>query len=426
MFKKISIIIIVVVVIAFIIYSCNTNIDGDELEPTKETDTITLRFVNSWGGVDSNADTLNAIFREFMQENPNITIVNDSVGGSDFLTMIKTDFATNNDPDVFGIWPGSDIDAMIKAGKIADLTDLLNDDSEWKSTFGDDAWSYCTVDGRIYGLPVEIIYEALFVNKEIFDKYQLEMPKTYAELTDTIKVLAKNNIIPIAYNHEAEGTFLYQNLVVQHLSTGRVKSYKDALKLGMYDMYELYKMGAFPENAYYLSNSQRNELFLNGEAAMIVQGSWFTREIYESNMESKVEMLSFPSFIESKTGYYTLIYGLGSGTFYISQKAWDDEKKRDACIQLLRKLTSPEASAILSDESGFLSNIEMNDIQKENNKLYTRGIELINGAYYLMPPPDSVVDRDIWENIIVKEFPDIYRYGESKIENIWSKISVDD
>ena len=95
---------------------------------------------------------------------------------------------------------------------------------------------------------------------------------------------------------------------------------------------------------YGLSNAQRNDLFLEGKAAMIVQGSWFTKDVYEAGLGSKVEIVPFPSFKETEREGYCAIYGLGCGTFFMSQKAWDDPEKREACIELLRTLTSPEAS----------------------------------------------------------------------------------
>lgn len=78
---------------------------------SEEQEKVRLRFISSWGGVDSKAETLQEIFVRFTNENPNIEIINESLFGEDFLPKIKTDFASGNNPDVFGIWPGSDIRA---------------------------------------------------------------------------------------------------------------------------------------------------------------------------------------------------------------------------------------------------------------------------------------------------------------------------
>ena len=122
---------------------------------------ITLRFICSWGGVDSKAEMLKQILSQFENRYPDISVINESLFGEDFLPKIKTDFASGNDPDVFGLWPGSDIKKLVKAGKVADLTGLLMDNLAWKRQFNPDMWSYTTYNARIYGLPFEIIFECM-------------------------------------------------------------------------------------------------------------------------------------------------------------------------------------------------------------------------------------------------------------------------
>ncbi len=414
---------VILLIAALLLFSACTSgtSEGPKINEIQQDETITLRFVNSWGGADSNADALQIIFDGFEEKYPHIKIQNEATFGDDFLPKLKTDFATGNDPDVFGIWPGSDMDALIEAGKAADITDIINSDPEWKGQFLN-AWDYCTYDDKIYGLPVEIIYEALFINTEIFDRYDVTAPTTYEDFMVLVRLFASRGVIPVAYNYQAEGTYLYQNIVAQMgglSGDGDV----DIFKQGMANMKELYDRRAFPEDAYLLSNSQRNNLFLEGKAAMIVQGSWFTRNIYEAGMVDKVDMLPFPVFDKEHPDDYSLIYGLGCGTFFISQKAFEDEAKKEAAILLLRELTSKEASAVLTNESGFISNIDLSGTKNTYPSLYTKGMELIKNANELVPPMDSLIDRNDWENILVPGFADVYRYGYERIDEVWSRMN---
>ena len=169
---------------------------------------ITLRFIGSWGGVDSKAETLKLVLSQFENRNPDVTVINESVFGEDFLPKIKTDFASGNDPDVFGLWPGSDIKKLIQVGKVADLTGLLEENPEWKEQFDPEMWSYTTYNGRIYGLPFEIIFECMFVNKDLFEQYNVKIPENFDELKEAVRIFNRNGIVPIAYNTEAEGTYL--------------------------------------------------------------------------------------------------------------------------------------------------------------------------------------------------------------------------
>lgn len=143
------------------------------------------------------------------------------MSGEEFLfTLKKTDFASGNDPDVFGLWPGSDFKLLVENGKVADLTEVIMNDSQWYEQFGKDAWKYVTIDDRIYGLPFEIIYEGLFINTSLFTQYKIKVPTTFDELLHAVRVLKSNNIIPIAYNNSPEGSYIYQNIVMK-LGGGR-------------------------------------------------------------------------------------------------------------------------------------------------------------------------------------------------------------
>lgn len=397
---------------------------GSPIHDKPHNEEVTLRFMNSWGGADSNAKALQRIFDLFSKKYPNIIIKNEAMSGADFLTKLKIDFASGNDPDVFGIWPCSDMKILIDNNKAADLTDILENDPEWKSSFGKEAWSYSTFNDRIYGLPVEIIYEALFINTDIFKQYDVSPPKTFEDLCILVRLFSRKNIIPIAYNHQSEGTYIYQNIVAQLGGNEGTRNNKKYYMDAMEKMDLLYKIRAFPEDAYTLNNIQRNQLFLDGKAAMIVQGSWFTRDVYEAGMSDSVEIIPFPTFKESNHDGYCLTYGLGCGTFFMSQKAYENENTKDASILLLKELTSKHASKILCDGSGFISNIDISDIKTTNSKMYHRGKELIANASELVPPPDSIIDRNQWENILVPSFIDVYEQGPEYIEVVWSQIDV--
>lgn len=255
-----NIIIISAVVSAFILSSCRqAEVPAVEGNNTSEPD-LKLRFISSWGGVDSKAGTLQDILDKFMTGNPEIEVINESLFGEDFLPKIKTDFASGNDPDVFGLWPGSDIRALINAGKVADLTDVLSQDNEWENSFGKEAWSYTTFNDRIYGLPVEIIFECLFINRDLFERYNVKVPGNFDDLKQAVIEFKSHDVIPIAYNSLAEGTFIYQNILASLGSKQEVENpfsggsvsrcYIDA----MVYMKELYQMGAFPSDMLSLNN----------------------------------------------------------------------------------------------------------------------------------------------------------------------------
>ncbi|MCX7773881.1 MAG: extracellular solute-binding protein [Clostridia bacterium] len=384
---------------------------------------MTLRFINSWGGSDPKADSLQTLFDEFSEANPDIAVSNESLFGEDFLVKLKSDFASGNDPDVFGLWPGSDIKKLVEAGKVADLTEVLETDSQWKRSFNPKMWYHTTFNDRIYGLPVELIFEGLFVNTDLFDRYQIKIPTNYEELKTAVLKFRENGITPIAFNCKAEGTYLYQNIAMlmggkeaieNPIVNGTIHPcYLDAMER----IRELYHLGAFPEDLFTMTSVERNDLFTQKKAAMIVQGSWFISGIPN---EKTVELVPFPEMMTGGDNYSSMIYGLGCGTFYMSEKAWKDPERREASLKLLKHLTSRETATYLAEKTGMLSNVNISDYKILYSKLAREGINYTYGAKALIGPPDSYLPRTAWENVIVKNMPYMLE-GEITPEDLWKR-----
>lgn len=107
---------------SYLIFTNNQIVKIMPMEVFSQKEPIT--FMSSWGA-DSRALKINKIFRQMQRANPELTIENASIAGSEFLYSLKMDFASGHEPDIFGLWPGSDIRLLVKEGKVADLTDLL-------------------------------------------------------------------------------------------------------------------------------------------------------------------------------------------------------------------------------------------------------------------------------------------------------------
>lgn len=411
---------------ALILSSCSSVPPANQFGEEKKgaLDKTAVRFISSWGGVDSKAKTLKDILAKFEKDNPGIEVINDSLFGEDFLPKIKTDFASGNNPDVFGLWPGSDITSLIKAGKVADLSGLLEADPQWKQSFSHDMWDYTTYGGRIYGLPEEVIFECLFINRDLFKKYDVKIPETFNDLKAAVTVFKQNNITPIAYNTLAEGTFLYQNIVAMiggrkdtenPFENGKVKScYIKAMGY----VKELYDLGAFPADCFNLTNNERNTLFKEKKAAMIVQGSWFIGDFEADDLT--VDIIRMPLIPDSSAPQSTMVYGLGGGSFHLSQSAAEDEHKQGASVRLLKALTSRETAATFASDTGMISNIDIDQYNIDYRRMTVKGRKMLSEASLPVGPPDSFVDRSSWEKDIAQQFP-YYLEGKITAEEVWAK-----
>lgn len=259
-----------------------------------------ISFISSWGAYDSKSQRLKSILKLY-DKYPYLEIEDSSMAGEDFLFILKTDFASGNEPDLFGLWPGSDFNLLVEQNKVADLTDLVKSDEAWYNQFKEATWDYVTVNDRIYGLPIEIIYEGLFINKDLFEKYDVKVPTNFEELLNAVKAFKEVGIIPIAYSETPEGSYIYQNMVMKLGGKEDIENpfdeegqIKPCFIEGMYYMKQLYEAGAFPHRLLYIDDKKRNELFVNKEAAMIVQGSWLIGYNTLSGDDTTVDVIPFP------------------------------------------------------------------------------------------------------------------------------------
>jgi ABC-type sugar transport system, periplasmic component len=388
---------------------------------TPAEQTTTLTFMNSWGGYDSKAAVVDDILNDFQKKNPGVTVVNQTLSGDDFLPSLKEKFATGEQPDVFGLWPGSDIRSLIAAGKVADLTQVINSDPAWKKSFTGGMWKNVIENGKTYGLPVEITFEGLFINEDMFEKYHVPVPRDYGGLLRAVKIFKAHNIIPIAFNCKPEGSYLYQNIAVSLGGKAVEKPFHDGKITqpyidAMYIMKNLYEKGAFPPSGscFTMESNARDDLFIKKKAAMIAQGSWFI----EKCTNKDVELVAFPRM--SPQSQSNVIYELGCGTFYISEKAWKDPAKRQQAIKLLKFITSRKSCALLAKQTDMVSDVDVSAYHIKYSSLTQSGLSLIKDAKNRVGTPDSFFTRSVWESVIIKDFPDMLS-GNITPEQLWQK-----
>ena len=110
----------------------------------------------------------------------------------------------------------------------------------------------------------------------------------------------------------------------------------------------LYDAGAFPADTASMANTEAPLYFRKGEAAMYLDGSWFSVVDPDGKTEGAkvtaddVKVIPFPSYTESENEPGTILSGFSSG-WYISKKCWNDEAKRKAAIDFVKYNSSDEA-----------------------------------------------------------------------------------
>lgn len=226
------------------------------------------------------AKDLEAMAKEYTAENPNVEVKVQTVGGgADYGAALKAQFASGNEPDIFN--NGGFQEAITWQDKLEDLSD-----QSWVKDLYEGTEKPMTIDGKLYGMPMNTEGYGFIYNKDLFAKAGItETPKTLSELTTTAEKLQKAGITPfsIGYGewwilgiHLLNIPFAQQDDPDQFMadvSAGKVKiedneKFKQFMKL--FDLTVKYG------NKNPLTTDYNTQVtnFASGKTAMIQQGNW--------------------------------------------------------------------------------------------------------------------------------------------------------
>ena len=208
-------------------------------------------------------------------------------------------------------------------------------------------------DGKVYAVPVNYYWEALYCNADLFETHGLELPTSWEKLGAAVMAFRELGIPPIAVSLTDYPYHVFEALMLADCSpaeqqasprSGAEAPDSWAEALGLFQ--RLYGAGTFGQNALHASELETSKAFIEKEAAMQFDGSWFLSRIPEESMNSTV-VIPFP--VRASTADPTALVGDMSMGFYITRAAWNDPQRREAAVSLLQALTTGEMLAKLGE-----------------------------------------------------------------------------
>ncbi|OQY35318.1 MAG: ABC transporter substrate-binding protein [Spirochaetaceae bacterium 4572_59] len=162
---------------------------------SQETDEgpITITF---WTHEDPNRTEIeNRYIAEFEATHPNITIERVTQSSTKIQELILTAFAANQGPDIFNMSIEDEF-AYIANGRVASVDAEAagySDIEALSDAYAPGSLDPVTVDGKIYGLPLELTNWSIYINKKVFIDAGLDpekdYPKTWEEMADVSEKL---------------------------------------------------------------------------------------------------------------------------------------------------------------------------------------------------------------------------------------------
>lgn len=324
---------------------CEGNIlnDIDSVESRQnEAPKVTIKMMHLWPQ-DTSAQQnklVNEIISQYQEAYPHVTIQQDVLENEQYKNKLKILSASNELPDVGVTWASGFMDPYVKGNLFAPMDDLLSGNLNDKFVSGTtDAFS---VNGKTYGLPIELNISPIYYNKAMFTQYDLEVPKTYDELLDIVNTLSGYGIAPIALGNKDRwtGSLWYMYLAdrlggpeTMKKAIDRSGTFEDpALIQAAAEIQRLVDMSAFNTGYNGLSNDEGKSEFINEKTAMYLTGTWEIPN-FTSNPEvpqefkDKVGFFKFPTVNGGKGDINSWVGGPGVGLFIAENSKVKDEAK---------------------------------------------------------------------------------------------------
>lgn len=339
---KLTIGLIVCLLLALVLPGCDgnksSNAAGDSgTSGSKDTvngtpaPKVTITMMHLWPAASSAQQNklVEQIIDEYENEHPNITIKQEVLENEQYKSKLKVLSASNELPDVGITWAAGFMEPYVKGGLFAPLDDILSGD-QLKDKFVAGTTEAYTLGGQTYALPIELNISPIYYNKEIFAKYNLQVPDTYEELKQVVKTLTYNGVAPIALGNKDRwtGSLWYMYLADRIAGSDTLKkatngtgSFEDpGLIQAAAEVQTLVDMNAFNKGFNGLSNDEGKSEFVNEKAALYLTGTWelpnfTTNPDISQAFKDKVGFFKFPTVAGGKGNINSWVGGPGVGLF---------------------------------------------------------------------------------------------------------------
>lgn len=355
---------------------------------------VKLTIWHNFAGDDLRAKTVRGMIAQFKKDNPNIEVDEQAIPVDGYRQRISTVAAANELPDVFLTYAGSFTDEFQKNKLIQPITPLFDKNPEWKDSFLKGALDPYNYDGQLYSAPVAMSATSfLYYNKKLFKDNNLEVPQTWNEFIKAIDYFNKKGITPLAMGNKAPwvaqsttfgaianrvtGTDWFMKAVKQDGASFTDPTFVDALN----HFKELVDHKAYAKGANSMDNTQAEQYFAQGKAAMMINGSWTVSDLSGSASEDVIKNIgvtTVPAIEDGKGSGKTITGGPGGGYLLSSHTKG---AAKEAALKLIYALSNEKAqTAIAESNSMVMYNVDLD--QKNVNPLFFEAFNLVKNAEF--------------------------------------------
>lgn len=358
----------------------------------------------------------------FEAKYPNIDVIHSIVAHEDFKQAIRAYLTSSTPPDVLTWFAGNRARFFVDKGLIMDISDLWASEG-WNDNYPKGFKALSSVGDKQYFLPTSYYWWAVYYNKAVFAKYNLQIPKTWDEFLTVCETLKSNGVTPITIGTKAPWTaaawFDMLNMRTNgpefhiNLMLGTEKYDDPRVKKTFENWKVLLDKGYFNADA---ASYQWQEVvpdLISGKAAMYLMGQFIMDSIPEAN-RGDFDFFRFPSIDPSA------LIGEDAPTdgYFVAANAPHPEEAK----LFMGYLGSKEIQEILMKELGRMPTNTLVD-----TSLFTpqqqEGMDLMKGSDYVA----QFYDRDTTPEMAEKGMAAMQEFwaDTNKIDSILTQLEKD-
>jgi raffinose/stachyose/melibiose transport system substrate-binding protein len=248
---------------------------------------------------------MDPLIQEFRAKNPDIEVTAAYYSTDGIKDACKVAASSRTLPEMWFNWGGNLGGFYVENGLTYDLTAYAKA-NDWEKIFSPAVLSLSTLHGKLSGYPINLSTLGMFYRKDIFDKYNLKIPATFAEFEQLCAALKRNGITPCStaglYGWHA---MRYLEQFIEHyagpelhdkIDAFQVSFDNDAVVQALAKFKEFSDKGYFPEGFISADPNGTYIPVFSGSAAMDLQTQSYDGRILRENQDmNKFGVFALPN-----------------------------------------------------------------------------------------------------------------------------------
>lgn len=313
---------------------CRTKPNTVQDEKTK----ISLWFY--WDQVSSRKE-LKRLVEDFNQSQNRIEVEAQYVPDEDFKKRLALSMADDTMPDL-ALVNSADFRYFHAMRPFVELTEIVDDADGYLPQVAE----CCTVDDKLYGLPVRFHCPVLYCNVELLQQYDVAVPKTWDELCQAAEKMTDSGHYGFAVPAIDSEDSVYNFLPLLWSCGGDVDRLDSEESFRAFHILRrLEESGAMSRQAINLTSGDLVAQFVEGNIAMMVNSSSMVHSIQELSPRMKFEVESLPVYEENEES----VSVIGGEVFGVTQGEHQVE-----AMEFLEYISNGERMEQYIGDAGFM------------------------------------------------------------------------